>query len=425
MNSLFTEKMVSKTTMELQQIVDNKNDYEIDAYLAAFKELKKRKEQQAPAERPLEIVDNTEEVNESHGTKQSFSDTMALLIPGRQNLITPIIVGLNVLIFIVMIIGGVGVMEPSVDHLIGWGGNLRGLTINNEQWRLLSSTFLHAGLVHLLLNMYALLNIGYLLETNFGRRKYVILYFATGIMASIASIMTYENIVSVGASGAIFGMYGLLLSLAVTKTIIIPKETRSQLIYSIVFFIGYNLLYGITQEGIDNAAHAGGLISGFVFGALYYLVKESQQRAKVLSVSILLLVVAIAVSTPAFISSHLAAYDKMITRFSINEEKALWMYQEEMNYNNEAEAQTYYDRMRTEGIDLWKQNIDLLSSLTDLPEVQQEQVKLLNKYCQLRLESCEIMQSLIHTDTQAKRQQLEDVSSQIEHVLNQLEELAE
>jgi rhomboid protease GluP len=146
-----------------------------------------------------------------------------------------------------MAISGVHPIEPSVESLIVWGGNLREITLGGQPWRLLTSVFLHGGLFHLLLNMYALLHIGGLLESKFGKNRYLFTYIATGLFASIASILVNDNIVSIGASGAIFGMYGLFLSLLILKVLDIPKESRNNLISSILFFIGYNLFYGFTR----------------------------------------------------------------------------------------------------------------------------------------------------------------------------------
>jgi len=423
MENIFTRKMADKTTAELEIIVDNKDDYEIDAYLAAFKELKLRQGRDEQNITPTGVPSVTKEEEELESKKESFEDTMTLLIPNKRNFITPVIMFANFLIFIIMIASGVHIMEPSVDSLIKWGGNLRGLTIDGQQWRFLSSTFLHAGLIHLLFNMYALLNIGHLLEAHFGKRNYLLLYLASGVAASIASTMAYDNIVSVGASGAIFGMYGLLLSLLLSKTITIQNEVRSQLTYSILFFVGYNLFYGLTQEGIDNAAHIGGLVSGMIFGLFYFLTKNNTMQTKLLSFAIAILISTFAIASPHFISNRLANYNQVIEQFSANEQKALWMFQEEISYHNEQEAQKYCDRITNESIVLWEENLNLLATLTDLPVVLEEQVSILNEYCHLRIEFCEAQQLLIKHDNLANVHRVELLGGQIEQLLNRLEGL--
>src|SRR5206468_1493030 len=100
-----------------------------------------------------------------------------------------------------------------------------------------------------------------------GRIKYAIIYLVTGILASAASLWWHDATVSIGASGAIFGLYGVFLALLLTK--IYPKEFSKPFLASTLIFVGYNLVMGLTG-GIDNAAHIGGLVSGFIIGLILY-----------------------------------------------------------------------------------------------------------------------------------------------------------
>ena len=170
---------------------------------------------------------------------------------------------LNIMIFILMVFAGLGFMSFKAVDLLGWGANFKPLTTNGEWWRLLTNIFLHGGLMHLLANMYGLLFVGIFLEPRLGKIKYAAVYLATGVLASIASLWWHDATVSVGASGAIFGLYGVFLALLLTK--VYPKEFNKAFLASTLIFIGYNLLMGLTG-GIDNAAHIGGLISGFLIG---------------------------------------------------------------------------------------------------------------------------------------------------------------
>jgi len=117
--------------------------------------------------------------------------------------------GLNILFFAIMIINGVGIFQPEVQHLVEWGAKVRLLTEGGDWWRLGSAMFMHIGIIHLLLNMYALFSIGVHLEAAMGRWKFLAAYLATGILANVTSIWWHENTASAGASGAIFGMYGV------------------------------------------------------------------------------------------------------------------------------------------------------------------------------------------------------------------------
>ena len=119
--------------------------------------------------------------------------------------------------------------------------------------------------MHLLANMAGLLFAGVFLEPVLGRSKFLFVYLLTGVLASCASIVWYSATVSVGASGAIFGLYGLMLALLLTK--VFPPVLGKAFLVSTLIFIGYNLLMGLSG-GIDNAVHIGGLVSGFVVGLM-------------------------------------------------------------------------------------------------------------------------------------------------------------
>ncbi len=130
--------------------------------------------------------------------------------------------------------------------------------------------FLHGGIMHLFLNIYGLVIAALFVEPIFGRTKYFMLYFISGICGSLASIYWYENTISVGASGAIFGLYGAILGLLLTNAF---EGGKKGILLFIGPYVGINLLFGLTG-GIDNAAHIGGLISGAIFGIILYLSKN-------------------------------------------------------------------------------------------------------------------------------------------------------
>jgi len=187
---------------------------------------------------------------------------------------------LNILIFILMVFAGLGFLSFSTDDLINWGANYKPLTTDNEWWRLFTCTFLHGGIMHLFANMYGLLFVGIFLEPRIGRIKFAVIYILTGILASASSLWWHDSTVSVGASGAIFGLYGLFLALMLTK--VYPKEFSKALLLGILIFVGFNLIMGLTG-GIDNAAHIGGLLSGFIIGVILspqLKVDSNQSRIK-------------------------------------------------------------------------------------------------------------------------------------------------
>jgi Uncharacterized membrane protein (homolog of Drosophila rhomboid) len=432
MENYYSEVMSKNSDKELQDIIANRNCYEDEAYIAAIDELQKRdlvtdellkiREEllgkRIEEERKVQIEKEERKVER----KKAFKEAVELLKPTKKYFYTPILVYLNVAIFIIMVLSGVHPFEPSVDSLIQWGGNLRAATLNGQLWRLLTNVFLHGGLFHLLFNMYALLYVGGLLEKKFGKHRFILVYIITGVLASIASISYNENIVAIGASGAIFGIYGLFLALLVSKNYRVPEESRQNLISSILVFIGYNLFYGFTKEGIDNAAHIGGLVSGFIIGFAYYPAFRIPRYSKFISSGLVVLSLIIVFLMPKFIHNPSGEFRNMITEFTNNENKALWMYREKIS-NSPEKTQYYYDRLKSEGIELWNNNLRLLNSLSNLPPYLKERVDILNEYCNLRIESCKIMQSLIKYNNPSDQETLNSINIKIESEINKLKEL--
>ncbi len=199
--------------------------------------------------------------------KSDLVEILEFLIPKNDFFITPIIININILIYLIMTIYGLGFISFQGYDLLTWGANFRPSVLKGEWWRLVTSVFLHGGIMHILANMYGLVFVGIFLEPALGRTKYFIVYILTGIIASLSSIWWYKATVSVGASGAIFGLYGVFLALLLTN--FFSKDIKVSFLISTSIFIGFNLVMGLTG-GIDNAAHIGGLLSGFIMGFLLY-----------------------------------------------------------------------------------------------------------------------------------------------------------
>lgn len=191
------------------------------------------------------------------------TETFDLLLPKSGFFITPILIYINMLVYIVMVVLGLGFISFKGPDLLNWGANFRPLTTTGQWWRLLASVFLHGGLMHLLANMYGLLFVGIFLEPLLGKTKFALVYLITGILASLASIGWYDATISVGASGAIFGLYGFFLAALLLK--VFPPDFGKAFLTSTLIFVGFNLAMGFTGN-TDNAAHIGGLLSGFVLG---------------------------------------------------------------------------------------------------------------------------------------------------------------
>jgi rhomboid protease GluP len=200
----------------------------------------------------------------------------SFLKPVRGYTATPIILMLNVLVFLLMVGMGVSPTEPSARHILDWGGNWGAATMSGEWWRLLTCAFVHIGFVHLAMNMVALVYVGAFLEPLVGTGRFAGAYLITAVTGSLLSLAIHPDTISAGASGAIFGMFGVLLSLLTTR--LIPPDIRKRLLLLMGFYVVYNLLYGL-KEGIDNAGHIGGLIGGLAIGYLLYPMLKKAQGA--------------------------------------------------------------------------------------------------------------------------------------------------
>lgn len=207
--------------------------------------------------------------------EDDLKDVLNLLNPMGENKATAILFLLNIIVFLVMIFDGLNIVSPTPKELLEIGGNRRFEIINGEYWRLFSSMFIHGGLLHLCMNLIGLGLGSILLENILGSVKLIITYIICGILASLASIYWHENTVSVGASGAIFGLYGLILAFTVFK--IYPNYMRGMTWMLLGLYAGVSLLFGFLG-GIDNAAHFGGLISGFVIGGILILTNKEQLK---------------------------------------------------------------------------------------------------------------------------------------------------
>lgn len=172
--------------------------------------------------------------------------------------------------------------------LILLGANNRSLVLGGQVWRLLTSAFLHGNILHLLVNMYSLWIIGSQVETYIGRWKFLVIYLLSAIMGSLFSIVFYANSISIGASGALFGLMGALLYFGYHYRLYLSNTLTSQIIPIIIL----NLLFGFTIPGIDNACHIGGLIGGYLATMIVGLKYKSQKSENINGIIVYLLLAA-------------------------------------------------------------------------------------------------------------------------------------
>jgi len=179
------------------------------------------------------------------------------------------LVGINILIYIAMgIVGGGLFSDPSGQQLIRSGANYGPLTFGGEWWRLLSYCFLHGGFLHIAFNMWCLWDLGALCESLYGTWTFGAIYFTSAVAGGLASTGLHPERMSVGASGAIFGLAGALIAGLYLGEFSLPRPVIQMQLRSIVFFVGYNIIIGAVAGPTDNLCHLGGLLAGLFCGAL-------------------------------------------------------------------------------------------------------------------------------------------------------------
>lgn len=182
--------------------------------------------------------------------------------------VTPVLIALNTLMFVIAAALGGGILVPNVEVLIRLGSDYTPLTEAGEWWRLLTSTFLHFGLLHLAFNMWALWVNGIVAERLYGSSRYLLLYLVAGIAGSVTSFLWHPFVNGAGASGAIFGVLGALFAYFLRTDTGVPRSVLVAQRNAAGIFIVVSILNAARFRGIDNAAHLGGLAAGFALGLL-------------------------------------------------------------------------------------------------------------------------------------------------------------
>ncbi len=189
--------------------------------------------------------------------------------------VTCILISINFIVFVLMLQGTSALSEFSKELLIKWGADYGPLTLNGQYWRLLTSMFLHLNFAHVFFNMLALLSLGLLAERAFGRVAFLVGYFGAGICSSLLSEFFHSKSVCMGASGAIFGLAGMLIPPLLMGRLAMSPKLLARPLWNLAVFAAYNLLMGAVEPGINNAAHIGGFLFGVLMGGVYSISPRS------------------------------------------------------------------------------------------------------------------------------------------------------
>lgn len=214
--------------------------------------------------------------------------------PVRKATVTQVLIGINLVVFVLELVAGLDVVISQ------WGMAPGAVSVGGEWWRLLTAAFLHGGFLHIAFNMYVLWIIGPQLESLFGHARYLVLYLLAALGGSVASYTFGPvNSVSVGASGAIFGLMAAL--------IVAGRSMRAD-VTQIVILLAINVVIGFLAPGIDWRAHLGGAVVGAVVAAIMaYAPKQSRTLWQTLGVlAVAGVLVAMLMVRTAWINTQLA-----------------------------------------------------------------------------------------------------------------------
>lgn len=233
-----------------------------------------------PIEGEYEVIEEEgyeEDPFRPHG-RQSYVN-----LDRRSPYITYILLGLNILAYLIMSLVGFIYRLNQGEQLILFGAKVNILIAYGQYWRLLTAMFLHIGIAHLFFNSYALYIYGPIVESLFGKAKFIVVYLVSGLTGSLLSYM-FSLSISAGASGAIFGLMGSLLYFRQRNKDVFQRVFGPRLFV----IIGFNLFYGFASTGIDNWGHIGGLVGGYLVGKAIGLYKEPILQLKKIFIWILI-----------------------------------------------------------------------------------------------------------------------------------------
>lgn len=238
----FVEKSGNVSLVEIETIEDFKKYQEIsERFPKIFEETDFQEE-------GLELfLKITEDLNKKN---QEDSAKMEDVFKMKKPIVTYILIAMNMIVFLLELALG-------INYVAYYGANIKANIVDGEIYRLITSAFIHGGILHLLCNMYCLYILGPQLESFFGKVKYLCIYLFSAISANLMS-MLFTSGASIGASGAIFGLFGAMLYFGYHYRVYLGNVMKSQLIPLILI----NLMFGFLLTGVDNAAHIGGLIGG-------------------------------------------------------------------------------------------------------------------------------------------------------------------
>ncbi|MFB6317884.1 rhomboid family intramembrane serine protease [Saccharicrinis sp. FJH54] len=305
----------------------------------------------------------------------------------KQYFVTSFLSGILLFTFLLMVFSGVHIFDPDIQDMVSWGANSKLLTLGGQYWRLLTSMIIHFGIIHLAFNIYALVFAGIFLEQLIGHYRLFLSFLITGIMSGIVSALWHDsNMVSAGASGAIFGLFGVYM--AILTTGLVDKKRRAGMLTSMVIFVAYNLLGGIRND-VDNAAHIAGLFGGVILGYSFYPSlkhKDSIFHEYIVGTVPFILLIIISGFVVTHFPTNLRALDKLYADFSRHEMEALKFY---TMLNDDISPGDFVDFINETAIPEWEKCREISGEMKKIEGLTDEHyyiMDLYERYCDYRIE---------------------------------------
>ncbi|MNK29969.1 Rhomboid protease GluP [compost metagenome] len=359
-------------------------------------------------------------------TKNKIKNIFNLLLPAKGYTVTPILLIINILFFVGWILLLIAtpifaafqklspeVMAETMRNVQLIGSINRKLVLEGDYWRLITYQFMHASLRHLFFNMYAFVYLGLMIENKIGWKNFLLIYILSGICGGLNSIAFHENIYTVGASGAIMGLFGSMMALLINQ--FFEKNANKALLVSTGFVLALMLINGSITPMVDNACHLGGLAAGFVI--TYLLIFDHQWGLKKVSstlkyANILLLFgvfnYAIFALTPVYQHEEFAKLKSEFDKNMRDFDQVLWM---KASYSKSEKEQHVYQN----GIKPSKANLLVTKKMAKLKLNEQYTLdkNLKTKLAQETYEAAE----LLLKDVKSNHQYKNEVTNKINNLI--------
>ena len=259
-------------SIKVKNITELKKNKFINDYFPNFKEKVVSKNNGI-----VDVLEMTEELNKK--TIKEDNELAKIFLKKDQPIVTYSIISLNIIVFMLSLLDYNMIINCFANYYV----NVK----NGEIYRLLTACFVHANFLHIFFNMYALYYIGPMVEKYYGKLKYLLIYLGSGIMGSLFSVVLSNN-VSIGASGAIFGLFGSMLYFGYKYRATLDGFVRSGIIP--VLFI--NLILGFIVPNIDVYGHIGGLVGGLLLSYIVGVYRKCKKKNTINGLIIITILIA-------------------------------------------------------------------------------------------------------------------------------------